>query len=94
MTPEAVADALERLYADRDLLRTMSIAAYRVATRPGLSLGDHCVPLARPAPGRPSTVRGATPGFQSSKLFFLKRNTSTAGALSAIKPGRGRARIR
>jgi D-inositol-3-phosphate glycosyltransferase len=34
VTPEAVADALEKLYADRDLLRNMSIAAYRVATRP------------------------------------------------------------
>ncbi len=34
VTPEAVAEALEALYCDRDLLRRMSIAAYRVATRP------------------------------------------------------------
>jgi glycosyltransferase involved in cell wall biosynthesis len=34
VTPEAVADALEALYADRDLLRRMSIAAYRVAMQP------------------------------------------------------------
>jgi glycosyltransferase involved in cell wall biosynthesis len=34
VAPEAVADALERLHADRDLLRAMSVAAHRVATRP------------------------------------------------------------
>jgi glycosyltransferase involved in cell wall biosynthesis len=34
VAPEAVAAALERLYADPDLLRAMSIAAHRVATRP------------------------------------------------------------
>lgn len=33
VAPEAVADALDRLYADRDLLRAMSIAAHRAATR-------------------------------------------------------------
>jgi D-inositol-3-phosphate glycosyltransferase len=36
VSPEGVADALERLYADRDLLRVMSMAAYRLATRPEL----------------------------------------------------------
>lgn len=40
VTPERVADALEQLYADRDLLRRMSLAAYRVATRPDYRWDD------------------------------------------------------
>lgn len=34
VSPDAVADALQRLYEDRDLLQRMSLAAYRNATRP------------------------------------------------------------
>lgn len=34
VAPRTVADALERLYADRDLLRVMSAAAYRHALQP------------------------------------------------------------
>lgn len=33
VSPESVADALQRLYEDRDLLQRMSLAAYRNATR-------------------------------------------------------------
>ena len=34
VSPESIAEALERLYADRELLEELSEAAYRNATRP------------------------------------------------------------